>query len=332
MIYLHYVKIIYMIKKIHILTVLVLMTIAGCNNDGDSQISSTLSSELSSDTTSIDVSSIPSSEQPSSESSSEEPTPAPSVSASIPEGYYDSIDEEISGDDLRAALYQIMIDTHTFTPTYDALKTHYKKTDADPENINNILMFYTGTPRKFTTDYSPGDLQINREHVWPQSKYGPNNARPGPYADLHHVRPIDGPLNSSRGNDDFGVVTGGTVARESGIDTDCLRGGGLFYPGPLYRGIVARNVFYVAMRYGPESSFNLQLVDRVTSTGEYSLGVISDLLAWNEEYPISDIEIRINEETFNIQGNRNPFIDHPELACRIWADYNANTQAACSII
>lgn len=46
--------------------------------------------------------------------------------------------------------------------------------------------------------------------------------------------------------------------------------------------------------------------------------------------PVDEIEQRRNEAVEDVQGNRNPFIDHLEFACKIWEDYNAATKAICN--
>ncbi len=48
--------------------------------------------------------------------------------------------------------------------------------------------------------------------------------------------------------------------------------------------------------------------------------MIDLLLDWHERDPVSQKEILRNEEVYAIQGNRNPFVDHPEFVERIWGD------------
>jgi len=47
---------------------------------------------------------------------------------------------------------------------------------------------------------------------------------------------------------------------------------------------------------------------------------INLLLQWSRQDPVSDKERTRNEQVFLIQGNRNPFIDYPELVEYIWGD------------
>lgn len=246
------------------------------------------------------------------------------------EGYYSGISETIYGDDLHLALYQLLLQTHVRFTSYTSLRDHYYQTDGDPNQPGNLLLYYSGESRQFLESFNAGyvgdNRNINREHVWSQSKFAKSTAVPGPYADVHHVRPVDVNTNSSRGNKDFGFVSGTqTVVNVPDMYADSTT----VYPNALYRGDVARNLFYVAVRYGIFSSFNLTFADTTVDNGT-QIGIIYYLLLWNEQYPPSSVELSRNEAASVIQGNRNPFIDYPGMACKIWANYNLRTQQACS--
>ncbi len=250
-------------------------------------------------------------------------------------GYYEPISIDSVGNALRLELYNLMQATQHTNVSYDSLRYHYSVTDRDPDIPGNIILFYTGTSRPFNGTFGTTVGTTNREHVWPQSKF--NYVTSGPYSDLHHVRPCDMSLNSTRQNMDFGTLTSGTVPNEgvpggTRVPTDALYAGGKFYPGPLFRGPAARIIFYVAMRYGPESAFNLSLLDAPSPNPGTKFAFIADMLAWNLEYPVNDYETLRNEETATIQGNRNPFIDYPDLACRLWGDYSEKTIDVCGLL
>lgn len=93
---------------------------------------------------------------------------------------------------------------------------------------------------------------------------------------------------------------------------------------------MARAIFYMAVRYSKyeENSPWLKLVENPTevncTTAETKdkpaeFGVLSTLLAWNKEDPVSEFELGRNNFVYNVQGNRNPFIDYPELADILFA-------------
>ena len=86
-------------------------------------------------------------------------------------------------------------------------------------------------------------------------------------------------------------------------------------------------LMYLQVRWGDQ--YNLKFVDRAGNNK--TIGKISDLMKWHLEEPPTEEEIRRNEEVFKIQGNRNPFIDHPEYAEKIFCydgeSYNAKLQS-----
>ena len=208
------------------------------------------------------------------------------------EEYYLSI-TATSGDLLFSQLRTLITETHDTIMTYEGLKTHLQLADEDPNNPNNMLMFYTA--ESITKVSIEGNSTWTREHVWPQSLSDNWFGESGAGADMHHVRPCRQSVNSSRGNKKFGTETNTTY----------------FYPviGEAdYRGDVARIIFYMFVRYEEADKFDF------TAVSEYE----SLFLEWNEIDPVSETEIIRNDYTYQIQGNRNPFIDYPEYAEMIW--------------
>ena len=92
--------------------------------------------------------------------------------------------------------------------------------------------------------------------------------------------------------------------------------GGYFYPGDEWKGDVARIIMYMYLRYPNQC----EAIDSATGSVDYSPnGDMPDVfLEWNEEDPVSDLEIARNDVIYSYQGNRNPFIDNPYLATLIW--------------
>lgn len=66
--------------------------------------------------------------------------------------------------------------------------------------------------------------------------------------------------------------------------------------------------------------FELKENDILFSNNEPRHGVRSTLLEWHELDPVDDFERNRNDVIYSYQGNRNPFIDHPELVDYIWGD------------
>lgn len=207
------------------------------------------------------------------------------------DGYYESI-TATAGDALKLALRELVDETHTKTTSYDDCVTYVKETDGDLNNSGNIILFYTGQSIDATWD---NGRTWNREHVWAQSLAEGWFETSGAGADLHHIRPCNSNVNSSRGNKKFGESTGyyNPVNISAGED---------------YRGDVARIIFYLMVRY--EESDNFEFTDIAES--------LDMLLIWNEIDPVSQLEINRNNAIENIQGNRNPFIDNEDYASMIW--------------
>ncbi|MEP7762746.1 endonuclease [Sanguibacter sp. 25GB23B1] len=218
----------------------------------------------------------------------------------------------LSGSRLEAELHEI-ISTGTRTVSYATVWTALRVTDQDPSNPANVRTLYGGFSMSKTNN-GGGANQWNREHVWPQSHGGFGTAA-GPGTDLHHLRPTDVTVNSARGNLDFDE--GGTQNSEApGNYSDSNS----WEPRDAVKGDVARMILYMSVRYeGGDGWSDLEVNDAVSNGSAPNVGRLSVLLEWNAEDPPDAFEKRRNDIIFETyQGNRNPFIDHPEWADAIW--------------
>lgn len=215
----------------------------------------------------------------------------------------------LTGTALKSALYNIIkVQTKI---TYDQAKEALKDTDEDPNNPNNVILLYKGTSQAKST-FGGGANDWNREHVWAQS-HGSFGTVVGPGTDIHHLRPTDASVNSSRGNLDFD--NGGTLHNEC---TECRYDGDSWEPPNRVKGDIARMLMYMAVRYEGNGEIDLELVNSVNTSGPYH-GKLSTLLQWHAQDPVDAFEMRRNNVIYEkYQGNRNPFIDHPEWANLIW--------------
>ncbi len=238
--------------------------------------------------------------------------------------YYNSIDTSLRGDDFRDKLANLITTTHTDYTSYAGLANAYKTTDAVPNKSGYITWFYTGTEVKFSGFGGKGG-QTNREHVWPKDGGSAFSETSECGSDAHHLRPCDQTLNSSRGSLSYGEVTDSVVKQggSTSYGNLCYRSDSFFYPGKGYRGATARILMYVQTRWG--NKFNLQFVDGAGHSK--TIGDFKTLMKWHlEELPTQE-EINRNQAVYEIQGNRNPFIDHPEYAAYIYSEagsYYAN--------
>ena len=152
----------------------------------------------------------------------------------------------------------------------------------------------------------------NREHVWPQSLGGGNTKGGG--ADLHHVRPSDAGVNSSRGNKKYGNSNNGTAKYGTNPAKNCLGGhynSTYFEPLDNVKGDVARICLYVYVRWG--SDWGATSITKVFQS-------VDVLLEWMELDPVDTWEMGRNEVIEDIQGNRNVFIDYPEFAWLLFGE------------
>jgi endonuclease I len=165
-----------------------------------------------------------------------------------------------------------------------------------------VTSFYSGN----------GMTSWNREHVWPDSRGGSQVE-----ADIHMPRPTIPAENGSRGNSFY---VEGKKSSSAGWDPAMESFG-----DSTYRGDSARIIFYCVV-----ASSNLSLIDAESdNANNKTMGKLSDLLKWNIENPVTQRELNRNEGAEYLQGNRNPFIDHPEYACKIWGDTNDATRKIC---
>lgn len=231
-------------------------------------------------------------------------------------GYYAPMSGHLD-DSFKETLHKLLKDTHANKLTYKEVWDALKRLDEDPSNSNNIICIYTGRsiPKANQDTGSAGNNIWNREHAWPNS-HGFKSQDYAAYTDIHHLFASEKNINATRGNKDFNYVKNGNSDsygnKWNGTD---------FEPRDEVKGDFARAMFYLVARYADSSELVLSLVDNNTSSSSNktgSLGFLSALLEWHELDPVSEKEIARNELVYEIQGNRNPFIDHPEWVALLY--------------
>lgn len=215
------------------------------------------------------------------------------------------------GDTLLQSLRTLVTQTHTHKTKYTDCRDLAVKTDCENGDGTTINLLYSS----FVTDFqgyinnTPGGW--NREHVWPKSLADFGNS--GGAEDLHHIRPTDSSLNNSRDNLKYGEVEGGTELYGTAVTEKAhggKLGGGYMEPLDNAKGDVARICLYVYARYGGELSKCSDITNVFQS--------VDVLLDWCALDPVDTWEMGRNEVVYAIQGNRNVFIDYPELAWLIF--------------
>ena len=260
--------------------------------------------------------------------------------AQIPTGYYDGT-SGLTGAALKTKLSQIITNGH-LDKGYAGLWTGYKTTDIDKnyENDGSILDMYsenpTGTdPYKFTvsTDqcgsYSIEGDCYNREHVVPQSLFSESSPM---VSDIHFIRATDGKVNGMRSNYPFGTVSSPSFTSKNGSKLGPSTSTGytatVFEPIDEFKGDIARMIFYFVTRYESKlSTFTSGGMLGNTAYPGLQTWEQNVLLAWAAQDPVSPAEINRNNAAYTFQGNRNPYIDHPEWVQAVWGTQIVDTEA-----
>ncbi len=265
----------------------------------------------------------------------------PVIAVAQPAGYYSSAVGQ-SGEALRAVLYNI-IKGHTVLSYTPGLWDAYSTTDVKPNGkLASIYSDKPGStpPYEFTigaqqcSGSSPGSEGgcYNREHIWPQSKFG--SASPM-YTDLWIVYPTDYYVNSQRADWPYGKVNAATRTFRNGsrLGPNTFTGAPAttaFEPIDSFKGDIARSYFYITTRYlGDSASFN-DWEMAVKST--LKPWAVQMLLQWHHQDPVSARELARNEAVYELQHNRNPFIDEPRFADCIWGGNCAGLDVAPLIL
>lgn len=277
----------------------------------------------------------------------------------VPLGYYVGI-ESLTGESLKSMLNDIITGhtelpyTNTSTDVWDMLR----EADEDPDNSDNVLMFYSGFswPKDCQDTTTPPDycvkmiedeekqLEWNREHIWSKShgdfededKYEFEDSSGGyalgAHTDGHHLVAVERRMNSTKNNRFFDDC-------HDGVNDDNVKdigygnytcGEWFFEPRDEVKGDVARMLFYMATRYeGEDGDFvDLELTSDFRTLEDIEINIknskipyyadLDILLKWHIEDPVDEWELERNEVIYQYQNNRNPFIDMPELVELIW--------------
>lgn len=276
------------------------------------------------------------------------------IQAQIPTGYYDHA-TGATGYDLKTKLKRIINtanDPEITSNEYFHVRQDYGELwnlypISDVRTDGKVWEMYSDCNFTFVTDQDGGSGggiecdKFNREHSFPRSWYGDGSTHPMK-SDAFHVIPSDKKVNAERGNLAYGIVATANYTSDNGSkkgsssistpgNTDDV-----FEPANIYKGDIARGLLYVAVRYEDEIASwqgNNAGGDRMldgSSNKVFEQWAIDMLYSWHIADPVSQKEIDRNNDIYDFQSNRNPFIDHPEYVGEIWNtvlavdDYAAN--------
>jgi endonuclease G, mitochondrial len=265
----------------------------------------------------------------------EEPYYDEALDESARERYYEGLDDALDGEPLRAALQALLERTHDPRPAYHPMEWVYPRVDLHPDGVlRSIYSGKTFSPEELIradaevertrtermlefnlreTALGPSELSdeaaaieaalpYNCEHVVCQSWFDAHEPMRG---DIHHLFACESGCNSFRGNYPyFDFPDTEEIVRDACGRREEEEG---FEPG-AGKGPVARATLYFLLRY-----------PGLIGDGERELTPdrFEMLLGWHEEDPVSDYELHRNYAIAELQGDRNPLIDHPDWARKI---------------
>jgi endonuclease I/V8-like Glu-specific endopeptidase len=235
--------------------------------------------------------------------------------------YYSGLPEDPAA--FPGALAELVRATHTTRPGYRPAVELYPWIDLQPDlKLTSVYSGQRFDPATFIADdllteasraqrlatetnvcpdALEAELPFNCEHVVPQSWFSRQEPQRG---DLHHLFACGSRCNSFRGNIPYHTFD----PLEEVTMEDCGRRDEMRFEPELGRGAVARATLYMLLRYANQ-------VDWARS--DYIPGRLATLLAWHRDHEVSDYEHHRNAAIHERQGNRNPFIDHPDWAERL---------------
>ena len=270
--------------------------------------------------------------------------------------YYQKADGK-KGAELKTALYQILKDPNVMH--YDSLWTAYRTSDARQQGDSLIIWDMYSNISAYPIDSKlhgnggEGIKGFQREHSMPKSWFNPtdrnnsgsltyNDIKPM-YSDLVHVIPTDGTVNNKRSNNAYGEVHDPALVdwtSANGFSKQSKKGGctvggwkdevtdykkkRVFEPNDEYKGDLARIYFYMVTCYEPLTArWSGDMFNEEDSTDVYqpfANWAFNMLMQWAKDDPVSEKEIARNEVVYQMQGNRNPFVDYPGLEDYVWGE------------
>ena len=237
--------------------------------------------------------------------------------------YYQNADGE-KGSALKTAMWAIIKDPQTvgYSGLWNAYRTTDKRDDGKVWDMYSSITNYDFDDHGSSFPYEGSGY--NREHSFPRSWFGgevePMNS------DVMHIVPTDGYVNNRRSNYPFGETTNPTYTSDGGfskLGPSSISGysGTVFEPNDEYKGDFARIYFYMATCYEDQIDTWSSPMLSGDEYKPYQDWALNMLLRWAAEDPVSQKEIDRNNAVYELQGNRNPYVDYPGLEQYVWGEY-----------
>lgn len=239
--------------------------------------------------------------------------------------YYRNADGK-SGEALKTAMYNII--KNPDVTSYSGLREAYKKTDVRSDGYirdwySNITHYEPGSA--FSGGTSKEGDGYNREHSVPQSWFSKQSPM---VSDIVHVLPTDAKINGMRSDYPFGEVnpsasnykqSANGYSKFGNVKAGLGYTGAVFEPNDEIKGDIARIYFYMATCY--EDRITGWSGESFTGSSKYqplAQWTFDMMQRWSKQDPVDEVERARNLAVYEVQSNRNPFVDYPGLEDYIW--------------
>ena len=246
--------------------------------------------------------------------------PALSSLAQIPEGYYSSLKGK-KGAELKTAVHNIIKNVKVLSYGSGQGKTWWGfwSTDRD-ENGYFIDRYSAKTEWVKSTSQGATGAGMNIEHSFPKSWWGGEKVQG--YEDLYNLMPCKSKINSTKSNYPMGIVVSGDKGNgwtKVGKGTD---GNWYWEPAAPWKGDFARGYMYMATAY-QDYKWSGDRALQILQQGDYPTlkeWAYKLYIQWAKADKPDAVEIKRNNDVAKIQGNRNPYVDFPNLMEYVWGD------------
>jgi len=253
------------------------------------------------------------------------------IFAQIPVGYYNDAEGK-SGAELKTTLFQIVKNPTVWEGKYFNARSFFNEHDRTPDGLYIWDMY---SDIRLPEWIGTGTNALNREHSLPKSWFGVGSGQEDRYSigcDYHNLYPSNAKANNAKSNYPLGEVNMSvTVTFNNGVSkvgksripiNNGQYTGNVFEPADEYKGDFARDYMYMVTCYEDYSqiwttSYGMTMLQNNTYP-TFTPYAIDLLMKWHRQDQVSEKEINRNEAVYDVQGNRNPFVDHPEYAEYIW--------------
>lgn len=245
---------------------------------------------------------------------------ASTASAQIPQGYYDGLKGK-KGAELKMAVHDIIKDAKVLDYGSGNGKTWYGFWLTDRTDDGRFIDRYSPESEwVMSTKQGATGAGMNIEHSFPKSWWGGSTIQA--YKDLYNLMPCESKINSTKSNYPMGTVVSGDKGNgctKVGNGTD----GKMYWePADQWKGDFARGYMYMATTYQDLSWTGTQAAQILEKNNYPTLKkwAYELYIKWAKQDQVNELEVKRNNNVYKIQGNRNPFVDFPNLMEYIWGD------------